>query len=51
MMVLSVKRVECLGKIAMRMLPGCFPTMGLLPKHDGPRLIFLDAGAMRVRQS
>jgi hypothetical protein len=43
MMVLLWKGVECSAKIAMTTLHGGRAAMCLLPIHDPPRLIFLDA--------
>jgi len=45
MMVLLRMGVEYYAKIAMTTLPGLFSTMGLLPKQDLLRLVFLDACA------
>jgi hypothetical protein len=41
MMVLLPNAVECFAKIAMTALSSRLATMGLLPKHDLPRRIFL----------
>jgi hypothetical protein len=43
MMVLLGKSVECFAKIAMTALLSGPSAMGLLPNHDLPRRIFLDA--------
>jgi hypothetical protein len=44
-MVLLCGTVECSAKIAMTLLRGGFAAMDLLPDHDPPRFIFLDARA------
>jgi hypothetical protein len=43
MMVLLRKSVECSAKIAMTALRNRRETMGLLPDHDLPQRIFLNA--------
>jgi hypothetical protein len=48
MMVLLGKGVECPAKIAMTALRSGSGAMGLLPNHDLPRRIFLDAYAGQI---
>jgi hypothetical protein len=48
MMVLLAVQVECSAKIAMTALHSRCKTMRLLPDHDLPRLIFLDADGAQI---
>jgi hypothetical protein len=48
MMVLLAVQVECSAKIAMTALHSRCKTMRLLPDHDLPRLIFLDAYGAQI---